>query len=84
MDQWLKTGKVKKLNLVVESNHLPSTFQDTDRDLVKITENAQPSILQKGKKRSNDDEYYVKYGFSFTGDVDFPKPCVVKCCGIAV
>jgi len=46
--------------------------------LVQHTENAQPSVLQKGKKRKYTDEY-VKYGFSYVGDFDYPKPKCIVC-----
>jgi len=86
MDQWLKTGTIKKLDQVEENIHLASTSQDSVKDLVQHTENAQSSVLQKGKKRKYTDEY-VEYGFSYIGDFDYPKPkcifCVVKCCRIA-
>lgn len=52
MDQWLKTGTIKKLERVGENIHLASTSQDSAKDLTQHTENAQSSVLQKGKKRN--------------------------------
>jgi|UniRef100_A0A2S2QK75 hypothetical protein len=78
MDQWLKTGTIKKLDQVEETIHLTSTSQDLAKNLVQHTENAQSSVLQKGKKRKYIDEY-VNYGFSYVGDFDYPKPKCIVC-----
>jgi len=78
MDQWLKIGAIKKLDQVGENIHLTSTSQDLAKDLLQHTENAQSSVLQKGKKRKYTDEY-VKYGFSYIGDFDYPKPKCIVC-----
>jgi hypothetical protein len=37
MDQWLKTGTIKKLDQVGENIHLTSTSQDSAKDLVQHT-----------------------------------------------
>jgi len=78
MDQWLKTGAIKKIDQVGENIHLTSTSQDLAKYLLQHTENAQSSVLQKGKKRKYTDEY-VKYGFSYVGDFDYPKPKCIVC-----
>ncbi|XP_008189026.1 zinc finger BED domain-containing protein 5-like [Acyrthosiphon pisum] len=78
MDQWLKTGTIKNQAQVGKNIHLRSTSQDLAKDLVQHTENAQSSVLQKGKKRKYNDEY-VKYGFSYVGDFDYPKPKCIVC-----
>jgi len=78
MDQWLKIGTIKKVDQVVEIIHLASTSQDSAKNLMQNSENAQSSVLQKVKKRKYTDEY-VKYGFSYIGDFDYPKPKCVVC-----
>lgn len=40
MNQWLKTGTVKKLDQAVENIHLASTSQNSAKDLVQNAENA--------------------------------------------
>lgn len=51
MDQRLKTGTVKTVDHVEENNHLSSTSQYSDKYLKQNTENAQSSVLEKGKKK---------------------------------
>lgn len=78
MDQWLKTSTLKKLDHVIKNIHLASISQDSAQDLVQNTENAQSPVLQKGKKRKYTDEY-VKYTFSYSENVDYPKPKCIVC-----
>lgn len=78
MDQWLKTGTIKNNKRTLESDELVSTSQVTSKTQVQNTENAPSSVLQIAKKRKYCDEY-MKYGFSYTGGEDSPKPKCVVC-----
>lgn len=78
MDQWLKTGTVKKLLHNVDSDQLPSTSQSTSVVSVQNTEKAQSSGVHGVKKRKYCDEY-MNYGFSYVNDESGPKPKCVVC-----
>ena len=77
MDQWLKTGTVKKKHNM-DMGQSSRISQDTSNTLVQSSEKARSAVLRTGKRRKYCDEY-MKYEFSFTGDEDCPKPqCVVR------
>lgn len=79
MDQWLKTGTVKKRQNV-DCDQLPGMSKNTSVASVQNTEKekAQSSVVQGGKKRKYCDEY-MNYGFSFISDEGGPKPKCVVC-----
>lgn len=93
MDQWLKTGTVrnsllnKSKDTQSEEVCLPSTSKDNQEALTQVSEYTQPIITKRkdegtassvNKKRKYMDEY-LKYGFSFVGDDDCPRPQCVVC-----
>lgn len=78
MDRWLKLGTVRKQNHAVECDRSPSTSQNTSTSLLQDCDKTQSPPIQKAKKRKYCDEY-MKYGFSFIGDEDCPKPQCVVC-----
>lgn len=82
MDQWLRTGTCQNLKQNTNSDVLPSSTNYRSENSVQNVEIAQSSVLQRGLKRKYSDEY-IKYGFSYIGDEDCPKPkCVV--CGVVL
>lgn len=93
MDQWIKTGTVtnsllnKSKDTQSEEICLPSTSKDNQKALTQVSEYTQPIITKRQdegtassvtKKRKYLDEY-LKYGFSFVGDDDCPRPQCVVC-----
>ena len=77
MDCWLKLGTVRKQNHAVECGRSPSTSQNTPISVLQDCAKRQ-SPLQKAKKRKYCDEY-MKYGCSFIGDEDCPRPQRAVC-----
>ncbi|XP_043943211.1 zinc finger BED domain-containing protein 5-like [Protopterus annectens] len=78
MDKWLKPGTTKELTHDMSIECDQSTSQDMSNILVQNTNQAQSLVSQRGKKRKYCDGY-MKYGFSYVGNEDCPKPQCVVC-----
>ncbi|XP_043914064.1 zinc finger BED domain-containing protein 5-like [Protopterus annectens] len=77
MDKWLKPGTKEPMHdMSMECDQ--STSQDMSNILVQNTNQAQSLVSQRGKKRKYSDGY-LKYGFSYVGNEDCPKPQCVVC-----
>ena len=78
MDNWLKSGSLKgkpgvtkaEVSVASTSN---STGHSTSSD-VRQTDKGEQCV----KKRKYDDNY-IRFGFSYTGDKDSPRPQCVVC-----
>ncbi|CAH2305864.1 Hypothetical predicted protein [Pelobates cultripes] len=57
MDQWLKTGTVRKLTHNVDIDQSPIISQDKSNPSVQNDEKVESSLLRTGKKRKYCDEY---------------------------
>ncbi|XP_043916151.1 zinc finger BED domain-containing protein 5-like [Protopterus annectens] len=78
MDKWLKPGTTKDLTHDMSIECDQSTSQDMSNILVQNPNQAQSLVSQRGKKRKYCDGY-MKYGFSYVGNEDCPKPQCVVC-----
>lgn len=89
MDQWLKTGSVRKRKLTETSNEEQCPSSDTDLTNDATHQQAVPEQLSVQTAASTSGgtmnkkrrylESYINYGFTCTGEEDCPKPLCVVC-----
>nr|CAD7426256.1 unnamed protein product [Timema monikensis] len=93
MDQWLKTGSVRKRKLTETPNEVPCTSSDTDWTNNTTPQQVQEPVPEQVSKQTAVSSYsssegiitkkrryldsYINYGVSCTGEEDCPKPLCV-------
>ena len=76
MENWLKTGKL--VNSKENCSKAPAASTEITTEWNDF-ENITSKLGEKSRKRRKYDEYYLNYGFTWTGDENEPNGLCVEC-----